>query len=66
MVVLGEGRANLGLGDTVTGEEDCVLLAGHLRLVQSLLSCDGVSKAKVGTALIHTLLDIYLFPASKV
>ena len=25
-------------------EEDCVLLAGHLRLVQSLLSCDGVSK----------------------
>ena len=25
-------------------EEDCILLAGHLRLVQSLLSCDGVSK----------------------
>ena len=47
-------------------EEDCVLLAGHLRLVQSLLSCDGVSKVKVGAALIHTLLDIYLFPASKV
>ena len=47
-------------------EEDCVLLAGHLRLVQSLLSCDGVSKVKVGVALIQTLLDLYLFPASKV
>ena len=47
-------------------DEDCVLLAGHLRLVQSLLSCDGVSKVKVGAALIQTLLDLYLFPASKV
>ena len=43
-----------------------MLLAGHLRLVQSLLSCDGVSKVKVGAALIQTLLDLYLFPASKV
>lgn len=47
-------------------EEDCVLLAGHLGLVEALLSCEGVDKVKVGSALIQELLNAFLFPASKV
>ena len=45
--------------------EDCTLLAGHLRLVEALLSADGVSVGEVGTIIIGIILDSYLFPASK-
>jgi len=44
---------------------DCTLLAGHIRLVEALLTCQGVSKVEVGTNLIPELISIYLFPASK-
>ena len=46
--------------------EDCTLLAGHLRLVEALLSADGVSTDEVGRNVISDLLDSHLFPASKV
>lgn len=45
--------------------EDCTLLAGHLRLVEALLSSDGVSLAEVGDDIIPEVLDAYLFPASQ-
>jgi hypothetical protein len=47
-------------------EEDCTLLAGHLRLVEALLSAEGVSTDEVGRNVISDLLDSHLFPASKV
>lgn len=37
---------------------------GHLRLVHSLLTCEGVDVNK-HASLIHTLLDDFLFPAAK-
>ncbi|XP_067939467.1 ubiquitin carboxyl-terminal hydrolase 24-like [Watersipora subatra] len=43
---------------------DDILLTGHLRLVSCLLTCEGVDKER-HTALIHTLLDDFLFPAAK-
>lgn len=39
-------------------------LLGHLKLVQCLLTCEGVDKTKL-MSLIHTLLDEFLFPTSK-
>ncbi len=45
--------------------EDCTLLAGHLKLVETLLAADGVNKVDVGNDLIGEILDSYLFPASK-
>ena len=47
-------------------QEDCTLLAGHLRLVEALLSAEGVSTDEVGRTVISDLLDSHLFPASKV
>ena len=46
--------------------EDCTLLAGHLKLVDALVSADGVSAATVGKTIIPVLLDSCLFPASQV
>ncbi len=46
--------------------EDCTLLQGHLRLVESLLSAEGISTDEVGKNVISDLLDSHLFPASKV
>ena len=45
--------------------EDCCLLAGHLRLLEALLTCEGVDKKKVGATIISDLLATFLFPASK-
>ena len=44
---------------------DCTLLAGHLRLVEALLLCEGVDKVAVGENLIKELLNVYLFPSSR-
>ena len=44
---------------------DCVLIAGHLRLMESLVTCDGVDKTAVGKTLIPELLNVYLFPSSR-
>jgi len=44
---------------------DCTLLAGHLRLVEALLLCEGVDKVAVGANLIKELLNVYLFPSSR-
>ena len=46
--------------------EDCTLLAGHLKLVEALVSADGASTATVGKNIIPVILDAYLFPASQV
>jgi hypothetical protein len=39
---------------------DCTLIAGHLRLVEALLLCDGVDKVAVGANLIRELVEILL------
>ena len=44
---------------------DCVLIAGHLRLMEALVTCDGVEKVVVGKTLIPEILNIYLFPSSR-
>ncbi len=44
---------------------DCSLLSGHLRLLEALLTCEGVDKRQVGAALIPEILASFLFPASK-
>ena len=44
---------------------DCTLLAGHIRLVEALITCQGVDKVEVGASLVPELVSIYLFPASK-
>ncbi|EDO44319.1 predicted protein, partial [Nematostella vectensis] len=41
------------------------LLAGHLRFLRTLLTCEGVDKRKWGQAIIRDLLGDFLFPASK-
>ncbi len=41
------------------------LLAGHLRLCQSLLTCEGTDKKESGRQLVQPLIAQYLFPASK-
>jgi ubiquitin carboxyl-terminal hydrolase 9/24 len=48
-----------------TKDIDNVLLAGHLRLVQTLLTCEGMDKKIYGQMLVPILLDEFLFPASK-
>jgi len=44
---------------------DSTLLAGHIKLVKSLLSCQGVNKKDVGASIISQFITTYLFPASK-
>ncbi|XP_015922706.1 ubiquitin carboxyl-terminal hydrolase 24 [Parasteatoda tepidariorum] len=43
---------------------DSALLAGHFRLIKTLLTCDGVHKLEAGKILIPDLLMNFLFPAS--
>ena len=45
---------------------DSVLLAGHIKLLKALLSCQGVDRREVGLAVIPQFISTYLFPASKV
>ncbi|KAB7497647.1 Ubiquitin carboxyl-terminal hydrolase 24, partial [Armadillidium nasatum] len=42
-----------------------LLVAGHLKLISSLLSCENIDKMKCGEALIPLLIYEYLFPSSK-
>jgi len=44
---------------------DSSLMAGHIKLVKSLLSCEGVSKDEIGASIIEPLVCQHLFPASK-
>ncbi|TRY69996.1 hypothetical protein TCAL_02811 [Tigriopus californicus] len=46
--------------------EDCTLLAGHLKLVETLLTCEGIDKKKLGKKLVFNLLASFLFPASRI
>lgn len=46
-------------------ETDDTLMAGHLRLIQTLLTCEGINKEEFGMDLLHNLLYNFLFPASK-
>ena len=47
------------------GDRDGVLLAGHIKLLKALLSCQGVDRREVGRAVIPQFVSTYLFPASK-
>ena len=47
--------------------DDCNLIAGHLKVVEALISADGIDVSDVGfDNVIVELLDTHLFPASKV
>ncbi|KAK2177004.1 hypothetical protein NP493_624g01033 [Ridgeia piscesae] len=46
-------------------ETDNLLLAGHLTLLNTLLTCDGIDKTLSGEQLVHDLLHDFIFPASK-
>ena len=47
--------------------DDCNLIAGHLKVVEALISADGIDVSDVGfDNVILELLDTHLFPASKV
>eukprot|EP00095_Tigriopus_kingsejongensis_P003305 maker-scaffold355_size198070-snap-gene-0.39 protein:Tk03305 transcript:maker-scaffold355_size198070-snap-gene-0.39-mRNA-1 annotation:"ubiquitin carboxyl-terminal hydrolase 24 isoform x8" len=46
--------------------EDCTVLAGHLKVVETLLTCEGVDKKKLGKKLVPDLLSSFLFPASRI
>ncbi|XP_073790154.1 ubiquitin carboxyl-terminal hydrolase 24 isoform X4 [Danio rerio] len=49
-----------------TSEADNILLAGHLRLIKTLLSLCGTEKEQFGPSLIQQLLDDFLFRASRI
>nr|XP_033771654.1 ubiquitin carboxyl-terminal hydrolase 24 isoform X3 [Geotrypetes seraphini] len=49
-----------------TSEADNILLAGHLRLIKTLLSLCGTEKEMLGPSLIKQLLDDFLFRASRI
>uniref|UniRef100_A0A8D3B2D6 Ubiquitin carboxyl-terminal hydrolase 24 n=1 Tax=Scophthalmus maximus TaxID=52904 RepID=A0A8D3B2D6_SCOMX len=49
-----------------TSEADNILLAGHLRLIKTLLSLCGNDKEHLGASLIQQLLDDFLFRASRI
>ncbi|XP_048108000.1 ubiquitin carboxyl-terminal hydrolase 24 [Alosa alosa] len=49
-----------------TSEADNILLAGHLRLIKTLLSLCGNEKEQLGSSLIQQLLDDFLFRASRI
>nr|XP_044995148.1 ubiquitin carboxyl-terminal hydrolase 24 isoform X2 [Jaculus jaculus] len=49
-----------------TSEADNILLAGHLRLIKTLLSLCGTEKEMLGSSLIKPLLDDFLFRASRI
>ncbi|XP_034036320.1 ubiquitin carboxyl-terminal hydrolase 24 isoform X2 [Thalassophryne amazonica] len=49
-----------------TSEADNVLLAGHLRLIKTLLSLCGKEKELLGPSLTQQLLDDFLFRASRI
>lgn len=46
-------------------ETDNALLAGHLHLMQTLFTCEGVNKESFGKRIIPHLLNVFLFPASR-
>ncbi|KAG1652915.1 Ubiquitin carboxyl-terminal hydrolase 24 [Nymphon striatum] len=46
-------------------ESDCALLSGHLFLIRSLLTGEGINKSKIGRTLIPDIIENCLFPASK-
>ncbi|XP_053549190.1 ubiquitin carboxyl-terminal hydrolase 24 [Bombina bombina] len=52
--------------DCETSEADNVWLAGHLRLIKTLLSLCGNEKEMLGPSLIKQLLDDFLFRASRI
>ncbi|KAL3868453.1 hypothetical protein ACJMK2_041259 [Sinanodonta woodiana] len=46
-------------------ETDNCLLAGHLKLIRTLFTCENVNKEEFGKMLVYDLLHDFLFPASK-
>ncbi|XP_050400806.1 ubiquitin carboxyl-terminal hydrolase 24 isoform X1 [Patella vulgata] len=44
---------------------DNTLLAGHLKLIKTLFTCEQVNKIEMGSELVRDLLHEFLFPASK-
>ncbi|XP_046339329.2 ubiquitin carboxyl-terminal hydrolase 24-like isoform X2 [Haliotis rufescens] len=46
-------------------QTDNTLLGGHLKLIKTLLTCEGVQKKDIGNTLVGELLHDFLFPASK-
>ncbi|XP_013409431.2 ubiquitin carboxyl-terminal hydrolase 24-like [Lingula anatina] len=46
-------------------DTDNILLEGHLNLIRTLFTCDGVEKRSWGKDLLKDLLNDFLFPSSK-
>lgn len=46
-------------------ENEAPLLAGHLKLMKTLFTCEGVDKRRLGEKLTKDILNDFLFPASK-
>ncbi|XP_022101626.1 ubiquitin carboxyl-terminal hydrolase 24-like isoform X2 [Acanthaster planci] len=46
-------------------QTDNIIIAGHLQLAKTLLTCEGVDKKKIGKQLLDKLLNEFLFPASR-
>ncbi|CAH1774066.1 unnamed protein product [Owenia fusiformis] len=46
-------------------ETDNMLLAGHIQLIKTLFTCEGVDKKSNGPNLINNILGSFLFPAAK-
>ena len=44
---------------------DNKLISGHLNLIRTLLTCEGVNKRETGQKIIKFLINNFLFPASK-
>ena len=47
-------------------ETDNILLAGHLKMIRTLFTCEGIDREEFGRTLVYDLLHDFLFPASKV
>ncbi|XP_038074652.1 ubiquitin carboxyl-terminal hydrolase 24-like isoform X2 [Patiria miniata] len=46
-------------------QTDNIIIAGHLQLAKTLLTCEGMDKKKIGKQLLDKLLNEFLFPASR-
>ena len=40
-------------------------MSGHLKLLQAIFTCEGIDKVESGFQLCLVLLNVFLFPASK-
>ncbi|ELT87807.1 hypothetical protein CAPTEDRAFT_215538 [Capitella teleta] len=52
--------------NTEAQEVDNLVIGGHLRLIKTLVTCEGVDKRSIGKSILQEILHNFLFPASKI